>query len=105
MGGCVSKSNRRIKTSRNGCQRSGRKRRGVIATSIPDVPMRRISDAGNCVRDFGVSEFVHLGFEKGAATTACKRSEVSNMTFHLTQLQWNHGQVDQNGGMYIYKYI
>ncbi|PON79603.1 hypothetical protein PanWU01x14_008350 [Parasponia andersonii] len=99
MGGCVSRPNRRIKTCRNGRGRSGGKRRGIISTSIPDVPIRRISDAGNCVRDFGVSDFVHLGFEKGAATTACKRSEVSNMTFHLTQLQWNHGQVDPNGGI------
>lgn len=100
MGGCVSKSNKRIRTCRNGCRRSGGKPRGILSTSIPEVPIRRISDAGNCVRDFGVSEFVHLGFEKGAPTTACKRSEVSNMTFHLTQLQWNHSQVDPNGGIY-----
>lgn len=81
MGGCVSKSNKRIQTSRRNYRRSG-KRRVRISTSIP--------------------EFVHLGFKKGApatttSTTTCKRSEVSNMTFHLTQLQWNHSQVDSNG--------
>ena len=81
MGGCVSKSNKRIQTSRRKYRRSG-KRRVRISTSIP--------------------EFVHLGFKKGApatttSTTTCKRSEVSNMTFHLTQLQWNHSQVDSNG--------
>ncbi|EXC20043.1 hypothetical protein L484_015721 [Morus notabilis] len=79
MGGCVSKSNKRIRTTRRKCRTSG-KRRGRISASVP--------------------EFVHLGFEKGAAatsTTTCKRSEVSNMTFHLTQLQWNHSQADSNG--------
>ncbi|OMO71928.1 hypothetical protein COLO4_27956 [Corchorus olitorius] len=74
-----------------------RKRHGKIAASIPDVPaMKRLSDAGNRVRDFAVSEYVHLDFEKGASTT-CKRSEINNMTFHLTQLQWNHSQIDANG--------
>ncbi|KAK9276621.1 hypothetical protein L1049_006157 [Liquidambar formosana] len=81
MGCCVSTSNK-IKSRRKCFQRS-RKCRGNISTSIPDVPMKRISDAGNCVRDFG-----HVDFEKGAATT-CKISEVSNMTFHLTQLHAN----------------
>ncbi|XP_030485118.2 uncharacterized protein LOC115701452 [Cannabis sativa] len=99
MGACVSKSNRRIVASRNGCRRSSGKRRGIISTSIPDVPIRRVSDAGNRVRDFDVSELVHLGFKKGDATTTRKRSEVSNMKIHLAQLQWNHAQVDPNGGV------
>lgn len=58
--------------------------------------MKRISDAGSRARDFSVGEFVHVNFEKGATTT-CKRSEFSNLTFHLTQVQWNHSQIDANG--------
>ncbi|KAF8389774.1 hypothetical protein HHK36_024293 [Tetracentron sinense] len=66
-----------------------------VSTSVPDAPMKRISDAGNRVTDFTVSEFVHMDFDKGATTT-CRRSEVSNLTFHLTQLQWHHNQIDAN---------
>ncbi|CAK7326144.1 unnamed protein product [Dovyalis caffra] len=69
------------------------KSRGRISTCIADAPIKRLSDAG--ISDFALREFVHLDFEKGAATT-CKRSEVSNETFHLTQLQWNHSQIDSN---------
>ena len=81
MGGCISKSNKRITPSRKIGRRLG-KHRGRILASIPDVPIKRISDAENCVGDFVVG----------------KRSEVSNMTIHLTQLQWNHSQVDANSG-------
>ncbi|XP_062162025.1 uncharacterized protein LOC133869065 [Alnus glutinosa] len=95
MGGCASKPNRRVNTPRKYFRRC-RKGHGKISTSISDIPIKGIGDAGNCVRDFAVSEFVHLDFEKGATTT-CKRSEVSNRTFHLTQLQWNHSQIDANG--------
>ncbi|KAK8322777.1 hypothetical protein V6Z12_A12G188200 [Gossypium hirsutum] len=53
-----------------------------------------MSDAGSHVTDIAVSEYV----QKGASTTCnCKRSELSNVAFHLTQLQWNHGQIDANG--------
>lgn len=89
MGSCVSKPNR-IKALPRRYRRPG-KRRGRISTSIPDVPRRRLSDAG--VRDFAVSEFVHLDFEKGS--TISGRRSVSKI--HLTQLQWNHSQIDANG--------
>lgn len=58
--------------------------------SVPDVNRKRASDAGTRVTDFGLSEFVHT-------TTTCRRSEVSKSTFHLTQLQWHHSQIDANG--------
>ncbi|KAA8532934.1 hypothetical protein F0562_032949 [Nyssa sinensis] len=69
--------------------------RRKISSSIPVAPIEQLSDAGNHARDFAVSEFVHVDFEN--ATTTSRRSEVSNLTFHLTQLQWNHGQFDANG--------
>ncbi|XP_073310904.1 uncharacterized protein [Primulina huaijiensis] len=58
--------------------------------SVLDVNRKRASDAGARVTDFALSEFVHT-------TTTCRRSEVSNSTFHLTQLQWHHSQIDANG--------
>ncbi|KAJ6432253.1 hypothetical protein OIU84_019485 [Salix udensis] len=93
MGGCVSTNNRRIKTTRKHMRKSS-KTSGKSSACIADAPIQRLSDAG--ISDFALREFVHLDFEKGAATT-CKRSEVSNKTFHLTQLQWNHSQIDANG--------
>lgn len=96
MGGCVSTTNGRIKSCRKHLHKSS-KRCGKISTSIPDVPIKRLSDAG--IRDFALREFVHLDFENGAATT-CKRSEVSRKAFHLTQLQWNHSQIDANGTLF-----
>ncbi|KAK9935084.1 hypothetical protein M0R45_022199 [Rubus argutus] len=92
MGVCVSKPSETIRAQKKKVHRGRRKGRKSkkVATSIINseiaAPTRR-----------SVSEFVHLDFEKGAATT-CKRSEVSNGTFHLTQLQWNHSQIDANGG-------
>ena len=74
--------------------RKSSKSSGKSSTCIADSPIQRLSDAG--ISDFALREFVRLDFEKGAATTR-KRSEVSNKTFHLTQLQWNHSQIDANG--------
>ncbi|MBA0805672.1 hypothetical protein Gohar_005166 [Gossypium harknessii] len=95
MGGCVSVHSEKAQ-SRPHKGRFGRfcKNRGKIATSIPDECMKRMSDAGSHVTDIAVSEYV----QKGASTICnCKRSELSNVAFHLTQLQWNHSQIDANG--------
>ena len=100
MGGCVSVQIEKAQPKPHKRQFGRfRKRHGKIAASILDVCMKRRSDVGNNVTDFAVSEYVHLDFEKGASTT-CKRSEMSKMTFHLTQLQWNHSQIDANGLFY-----
>ncbi|MCH83884.1 hypothetical protein A2U01_0004712, partial [Trifolium medium] len=71
------------------------KRRGNISSTLPDTPLKRISNAGSRVGDFSIGDFVHLDFDKGASAT-CRRSEVSNVKFHLTQVQY-HSQIDANG--------
>ncbi|KAK9119070.1 hypothetical protein Scep_017163 [Stephania cephalantha] len=95
MGGCVSTTsgNGRVKSQRKH-PRSSSKYRGKIPKPLRGTPKKRISDAGK-VTDFAVSEFVRVDFENGATTT-CTRSEVANSTFHLTQLQWHHSQIDAN---------
>ncbi|XP_021905235.1 uncharacterized protein LOC110820134 [Carica papaya] len=94
MGSCVSTHSKRIKP-RKKCRHRSTKRLGKASSCVSDGTKRRVSDAGSRVTDISVSEFVHMDFEKGA-TTACRRSEVSNTTFHLTQLQWYLSQVEQN---------
>ncbi|GMH26172.1 hypothetical protein Nepgr_028015 [Nepenthes gracilis] len=90
MGGCVSASNGR--THKKYSYRL-RKRCGKITTTICEAPIKRISDSANRI---SVSEFVHVDFEMGATAT-CRRSEVSNKSFRVTQLQWNLSQIDANG--------
>ncbi|KAF9623494.1 hypothetical protein IFM89_003110 [Coptis chinensis] len=92
MGGCVSTPNRKIKPLRK-CPKSKFGRRKV-STSTHDVPKKRKSDARKPT-DFSLSEYVRVDFEKGETTT-CRRSEVSNSQFHVTQLQWSHSQIDSN---------
>ncbi|XP_039069486.1 uncharacterized protein LOC120216038 [Hibiscus syriacus] len=99
MGGCISVHSEKAQ-SRLHKRRFGRfrKRHGKIASFIPDVSVKRMSDAGSHMTEFSVSEYVHLDFETDASTAFnCNRSEMSNMSFHLTQLQWNHSQIDVNG--------
>ncbi|CAA7045525.1 unnamed protein product [Microthlaspi erraticum] len=94
MGGCVSsqrKISNKLQQKKQKYGKSG-KCRSKISASMPDVPMKRMSNAS--VRDFAMSEYVHLDFEKGAAKMMCKRAEMSNSNFHVTQLQWNCSQID-----------
>jgi len=92
MGGCVSASHTRVAPQRRRRYHlKSRKRLGKVPTAIADAPIKRLSDAGSHI---SVSEFVQIDFEKGATTT-CRRSEVSNKSFHVTQVHWNH--VDENG--------
>ncbi|ESQ35425.1 hypothetical protein EUTSA_v10007430mg [Eutrema salsugineum] len=96
MGGCVSSQRKLSNKLQQKKQKRGRstKCRSKISASMPDVPMKRMSNAS--IRDFAVNEYVHLDFEKGAAKMMCKRAEMSNANFHLTQLQWNCSQIDGN---------
>lgn len=96
MGACVSSAATTSKPFRTVKLR--RKHRGCskkhYLTSLTGGNRKRNSDTGARVTDFAVGEFVHT-------TTTCRRSEVSNSTFHLTQLQWHHSQIDANGIYYL----
>ncbi|KAF3772725.1 hypothetical protein EJ110_NYTH55854 [Nymphaea thermarum] len=91
MGGCVSTSAKRKPRTRKYFIRSRNCRRKVTP-SIPDAPKPRVSDAMNPLTEFALSEFVQMDFEKNEA--AHGRTEVSNLTLHLTQLEWHSGRLD-----------
>jgi hypothetical protein len=93
MGACVSTPSKTIKSRKRHHHRF-KNCRGKISDSVSVGTNKRNSDAGNDITDYAVSEFVHMDFGKGETTT-CRRSEVSNSTFHLTQLQWHHSQYDE----------
>ncbi|KAF5725380.1 hypothetical protein HS088_TW23G00101 [Tripterygium wilfordii] len=94
MGSCASKPAEGIRTHKRRRHRFKRTH-GKTTTSVHDGTKNRASDAGSRVTDFTLNELVHRGYGKGATTTR-KRSKVSNSTFHLTQLQWHHSQLDAN---------
>lgn len=73
------------------------KRSRNVRNLLVDGAKWTTSDAGGVrVTDVSVSQYVHMDFETGATTT-CRRSEVSNSSYHLTQMQWHLSQVDQDG--------
>lgn len=97
MGSCVSTHAKIVPTTKRHHRRQSRKSKGRLGNSMVEGVKKRHSNAGGgVVTDYAVSEFVHMDFEHGATTT-CRRSEVTNSTFHLTQLQWQHSQFDANG--------
>lgn len=98
MGSCVSTPPKKYKIRKKRLHRVG-KRLVKISNAVHDGTKKRNSDAG-CVTDFAVSQFVHVDFENGAATSF-RKSGVSNSTFHLTQLQWHLSQVDSDGTSFL----
>ncbi|WOL15443.1 hypothetical protein Cni_G24224 [Canna indica] len=86
MGTCVSTSNRRSRSPKYSLRY--RRYRGKISASVPDAPLTRKSDIGNQLAE---SQFVQVKTAKSR-----RKAEVSNLAFHLTQLQWHHSQMDTN---------
>lgn len=96
MGSCASRPNGKGKSNNSQKRRghkSGKRGRGNLSNAPIDKPLKRVSNAGNRVGDFTLSDFVHLDFDNNKGG---RRSEVSNVKFHLTQLQY-HTQIDANG--------
>ncbi|KAI4352531.1 hypothetical protein L6164_006771 [Bauhinia variegata] len=92
MGGCVSVRATTIQPQKKPHLRI-RKRRGKISNAVLGGTKKKATRAGSRVTDYTVREFVHMDFEKGSTTT-CRRSEVSNNSYHVTQLEWHHSQHD-----------
>ncbi|KAM6573661.1 hypothetical protein CsatA_017741 [Cannabis sativa] len=102
MGGCVSTPSHKIRPTRSRRRhRLIKRRHGKISSAVvSDISSKKIANNdhnnnNNNVRDYAVSEFVRMDFDNGETTT-CRRSEVANATFHLTQLQWHRSQCDAN---------
>ncbi|GAB2299294.1 hypothetical protein Dimus_033367 [Dionaea muscipula] len=96
MGGCYSKPSRprHIRTRKKFIHRSTKYHRKVTS-SMTTGAKRGKSNMGGHLTDIAVSQFVHVDFEKGETTT-CRRSEMSNSAFQVTQLQWHHSPIDAN---------
>ncbi|KAI4320411.1 hypothetical protein MLD38_033896 [Melastoma candidum] len=94
MGGCVSTPHQNVKMKKRYVHRVHR-RHGKIPSSGLAPRKKGNGGAGARVTDYSVSEIVRMDLNTGETTT-CRRSEVSNSTFHLTQLQWQHSQYDSN---------
>ncbi|KAG6532493.1 hypothetical protein ZIOFF_006339 [Zingiber officinale] len=86
MGSCVSTSKRRHRPRKYSLR--FRKYHGKISASVPDAPATRKSHIGN---QFACSQFVCV-----KTSASCRKSKVSNHAFHLTQMQWNHRQMEAN---------
>ncbi|KAL2252381.1 uncharacterized protein LOC105167622 [Sesamum indicum] len=91
MGACVSSPAMAIKPPKTikVRRKRGHSRKRHLNSAV-EGNRRKSGDIGGQVTDFAVSEFVHT-------TTTCRRSAVSNSTYHLTQLQWHHSQIEANG--------
>ncbi|XP_019429736.1 PREDICTED: uncharacterized protein LOC109337257 [Lupinus angustifolius] len=98
MGSCTSKPNGKKSSGHKRKNNKSSKRRGKSSNAaIPDMALKRVSNAGNRVGEFTLGDFVNLDFDRPSSAT-CRRSEVSNMKIHLTQLQYHsHTQIDANG--------
>ncbi|OIW02157.1 hypothetical protein TanjilG_02381 [Lupinus angustifolius] len=98
LGSCTSKPNGKKSSGNKRKNHKSSKWRGKNSNApLPDAPLKRLSNAGSRVGDFAIGDFVNLDFERPSSAT-CRRSEVSNVKIHLTQLQYHsHTQIDANG--------
>ncbi|KAI4389264.1 hypothetical protein MLD38_001504 [Melastoma candidum] len=94
MGGCVSTPYKPVKSKKRQVHRV-RRRLGKIPSSAFIAGKKGNGGLGSLVTDYSVRETVRVDLDTGNTTT-CRRSEVANSTYHLTQLQWCHSQYDSN---------
>ena len=96
MGACISTRNKKQRTKKKHSRRWRRCHRKIsaILAALPHVSKARISNSVTRLPDYSHSE-IQVDFETAAMAT----SAVSNLTFHLTQLQWHHSQIDSNGNI------
>ncbi|XP_062106585.1 uncharacterized protein LOC133817948 [Humulus lupulus] len=94
MGSCVSTPSKKIRSRRKRRHHLNKRHHGKISSAVSDISSKKKTNNDN-VTDYAVREFVRMDFDNGETTT-CRRSEVANATFHLTQLQWHRSQCDPN---------
>ncbi|KAL9266117.1 hypothetical protein AKJ16_DCAP22318 [Drosera capensis] len=93
MGGCYSKPPQHLHTKDR--RKKFLHRSTKYQGKVPEPIKRGKSNLSAHMTDIAVSQFVHVNYEKGEATT-CRRSEMSNSSFHVTQMQWHHSPIDAN---------
>ncbi|CAJ1939749.1 unnamed protein product [Sphenostylis stenocarpa] len=87
MGGCASRPNGKANNIHKRGSKNSRKRKGYVSNAVPDMPIKRLSNAGDHVGDFPLDDCIQ-DFENGAPATTPK-SDVSNVKFHIAQLQYH----------------
>ncbi|XP_044490266.1 uncharacterized protein LOC123214519 [Mangifera indica] len=89
MGSCISRQGGEQRENRKHFGKYGKRFR-KISFSIHNMSVKRISDAGKR------GKTVHPNFEKSGANSH-NEGEVTNKSFQVTQMQWNHSQIDATG--------
>lgn len=103
MGGCMSVPSNAMKAPKRLHRRIVKRRRRISNLPPNDMKKGNSNVGGGQVTDYSVSEeFVQMDFENGATTTTCRRSQVSNSAFHLTQLEWHCSQYDSDANGIIF---
>lgn len=93
MGSCISRQGGEHRENRKHFGKYGKRFR-KISFSIHNMSVKRISDAGKR------GKTVHPNFEKSGANSH-NEGEVTNKSFQVTQMQWNHSQIDATGTFFL----
>lgn len=94
MGICVSTPATNIKSNKRNLHRPKKFHGKVTSAKHANIDSRRVAD-------FAMSKLLHMSLGKGSKN-ARKRTEVTNSTIHVTQVQWH--EFDTNG-IYLYTYL
>ncbi|GAB2211328.1 hypothetical protein Droror1_Dr00016623 [Drosera rotundifolia] len=93
MGGCYSKLPQHMHAK--GRRKKFLHRSTKYQVKVPKPIKSGKSNLSAHMTHIAVSQFVHVNYKKGEATT-CRRFEMSNSSFHMTQMQWHHSPIDAN---------